>query len=286
MQETSTFQTAATFGNGSPEQHLNLAPVLPDDTGWTALGRTGYIPLAPILPMEFIDALPDEVDRLISAGHLRAPADRVIDGRPTEHLLNVRATAGGPRASSALAASPRLTGLFGALQRVGEAYNARRTSWISAGLLAPEEAPEVSIDGMELNVNRVTAGWTGLHPHQDQNRFTEAARRVPTTSLQHQLQAARVLTISGYARPVGPDGGRLDDLGGALTFFVRAHERGPADGAIHDVVAARHGTGAIFLARTTHGVSRMNVPGSVRYSFQTFFPAQSVWDKFMNAAAA
>lgn len=257
---------------GSPER------LHPTNAEWDTLGKTGYVPLEGRLPSDLIDHLPCRVDRLIAAGDMMTPKDRIVAGQPTEHLLSLGTLYGRPLGSRVFQGAPWLACLFQALQGVGESFNARRAALLAQGLVAEHEAPEVAVEGMELNLNRVVHGWTGLHPHQDHHRFTQAARRIDRDSTLHRLQGARVLTVSGYARPAGPDGRRMDDLGGALTFYLRPHERGPADGAIHDVVAARHGSAAIFLARTVHGVSRMHLPGSVRYSFQAFFPARSTWE--------
>lgn len=261
--------------NGSRNTNLNLGTIA--DRGWEDLGRNGYLPLQPILPSGFTDRLPDEVERLIAGGWFRAPSDRIVEGRITEHLITLGVVHGNTPGSPIFGESKVVADLFGALRDFGHTFNANRAKLINSGLVDPEEAPEVAVEGMDMNLNRVVTGWTGLHPHQDQLRFTASAMRLPEASIRHTLQRARVVTVSGYARPVIA-GTRLNDLGGALTFYVRRNVRGPEDKAIHDVVAASHGTGAVFFAATMHGVARMTVPGSVRYSFQAFFPARTAWE--------
>ncbi len=261
----------------SPVAPLHLAPLSPES--WETLGRIGYAPLDPILPAAFMDALPGEIERLIEKGWMRPPADRIVNGRPTEHLVTLGVVHGNPLGAPIFQASAPLAALFRAMQTFGHAFNANRRKLIASGLVSPEEAPEIAVEGLDMNHNRVVEGWTGLHPHEDQLRFTAGAMRLPKTSIRHQLQQARVVTVSGYSRPLTATGARLHDLGGALTFHVRKNVRGPEDKAIHDVVSAVHGTGAVFFAHTMHGVARMTAPGSVRYSFQAFFPARAVWDE-------
>jgi hypothetical protein len=131
-----------------------------------------------------------------------------------------------------------------------------------------------------MNANRVIgserARWSGLHLHNDRTRFNTALQAVPTHSIHHDTVKARALTVSGYARPLGRTGARMNDLGGALPFLVRPSARNPGDRAVLDILPAHHNSGALFFPHTIHGVSRMP-PGGVRYSFQAFFPAAAAW---------
>lgn len=249
---------------------------LPGEREAVSLARLGYVAFDPLMSAAFADALPAEVDRLIAAGLFTAPADRLVDGTPTEWLANLGLVAGNGPGSPVFTASPLLRALFAGLQELGRRYNDLRPVLLASGV--PEaEAPEIAVEGMELNVNKVIPPWSGLHPHQDHHRFTAAAQRVLPGDVRHAAMRARVFTISGYARPRGPDGNPLNDAGGALTFYVRRGARSAEEKAIHDVVLAAHNTGAAFFAHTLHGVARMTRPGSVRYSFQAFFPEASAW---------
>jgi hypothetical protein len=67
--------------------------------------------------------------------------------------------------------------------------------------------------------------------------------------------------------------------GGGLPFLVRESARNPGDKAVFDLVAADHNTGASFFPHTTHGVGRMPARESVRYSFQSFYPAAQAWNR-------
>lgn len=60
--------------------------------------------------------------------------------------------------------------------------------------------------------------------------------------------------------------------------MVRDGVKHPGDRGVFDVVLAKHNTGAWFFPHTVHGVARMT-PGSLRYSFQAFFPRRDVWER-------
>lgn len=272
-------QNSPSFGPGSTctdsAAHAQLVSL--DEAGAALLGRQGYVPFSPLLATAFADRLPGEVDRLAAEGLLTAPADRRVHGEPTELIVNLGTVAGATLDAPIFRRSPVLDALFRALQNFGRSFNALRPVLLANGV-TPEEAPELAVEGMELNVNRVQPPWSGLHPHQDHHRFTAAAQRLSADTLRHAAVRGRVFTVSGYARRTRADGSPANDLGGALTFYVRRGVRGPEDKAVHDVVAADHNTGAAFFAHTLHGVSRMTAPGSVRYSFQAFYPSRTAWE--------
>lgn len=240
----------------------------------------GYVPRAPLLSPELAAALPAEIDRLIADGAFKAPPERVIAGQPTEWILQLGVVWGRPPGSITEGRSPVLGQLWHALQQLGRSYNAASAGLIDAGLATADVMPALALDGMELVVNRVVgtgaAAWSGLPLHTDDARFNAALRALRPGSVRHDQVRGRVLTVSGYARPLGPDGARMNDLGGALPFVVRPGARNPGDAAVFDIVPAHHNTGVVFLPRTVHGVGRMPA-GSVRYSFQAFYPSQPAW---------
>jgi len=244
------------------------------------LAVRGYVPRAPLLSSELAAALPAEIDRLIAEGIFEAPGDRIVAGQPTEWILQLGVVWGRPPAQLTGARSPLLGRLWQALEDLGRSYNATSAAAIDAGLATADTMPALAPDGMELVVNRVVgtraAAWSGLPLHTDDSRFNNALRALGEGSVRHDQVRGRVLTASGYARPLSPSGERMNDLGGALPFIVRPQARNPGDAAVFGIVPAHHNTGVIFFPRTVHGVGRMPA-GSVRYSFQAFYPSRAAW---------
>ena len=183
-----------------------------------------------------------------------------------------------------------MANFFHEMQQLAADYNRLRPLLISTGWVSAEEVPVLSTLGMELNINKVIgsldAQWSGLHMHQDTHSFTPGLEALPEESIRHTAIRGRAFTVSGYARPLGPDGRRRNDAGGALPFLVRPKSRNPGDRAVFDIVPAFHNTGAFFFPHTTHGVGRMPATDSVRYSFQAFYPSAEVWSELLPRISA
>lgn len=251
------------------------------------LAKQGYVPRGELFTPEFADAFANEIDRLIDAGLLKPAADRVLNGQPTEWIVNLGIVWGNGPGSRIMQESPLLKSMFEELQEFGRSYNAVREQMIASGLVKAADAPPIAVEGAEMNVNLVIGGpghqWTGLHMHRDMVRFNDSLIALDKEGVRHAAITARAFTFSGYARPLGEDGGRMNDAGGALPFFLRDATHNPGDKKIFDVVPAHHNTGAFFFPHTTHGVGRMpevntyGVP-SMRYSFQVFFPEETTWN--------
>lgn len=253
------------------------------------LAVRGYVLRAPLLSPELAAALPAEIDRLIAEGAFDAPPDRIVAGQPTEWILQLGAAWGRRPEPITGARSPLIGRLWTALQDLGRSYNAARSGLIAAGVATAASVPPVAPDGMELVVNRVVgtraAAWSGLPLHTDDSRFNAALRALHEGSVRHDQVRGRALTVSGYARALAPSGERMNDLGGALPFVVRPEARNPGDAAVFDIVPAHHNTGVVFFPRTIHGVGRMPA-GSVRYSFQAFYPSHAAWQAIAQRIAA
>jgi hypothetical protein len=247
------------------------------DTDAPDLGLKGFTLRNPFLPASFADRLPDNIDEAIKAGTITPPADRIVDGRPTEWIMSVAPVRGNGPGSTAYAALPPWSrSLYEGLQKFAMGYEAVRARMIELGLVTEAEAPAIAVGGMEMNVNKVVEGWSGLRTHRDDARFSAALQGIALETTRHAAVRARVLSMTGYARR--PNGmGQRDDRGGDLPFQVRQGARNPGDGAVFDIVRAAHNTGAVFFAHTIHGVARMPL-GTERYSFQAFFPARDAWE--------
>jgi hypothetical protein len=245
------------------------------------LATQGYVGRKPLFDSHFADDLMLEVDRLIERGVIQPAPDRIVNGQPTEWIAIMGIMSGNGPGSEIFNESPLLWQLFQDLQAFGESFNGIREKLLATGRAKPEEVPAIASRGMEMNVNRVVgapqARWSGLHLHRDMTRFVNSLQALGPDSVRHAAIRARALTVSGYARPVGADGNRRNDLGGALSFHLRPAARRAGDRDVFDVVAADHNTGAFFFPHTTHGVARMT-PGGIRYSFQAFFPAMVEWN--------
>jgi len=253
------------------------------------LTRQGYVARTKLFETSFADALPGEIDRLIEAGVIKPALDRVVGGQPTEWIASFGGIGQLRSGSARHEASPLIARLFTALQNVGYGYNLARERAARARKIASWMMPAIAVAGMELNVNRVVgtsdAVWSGLHLHTDMTRFNTSLRALDHASVAHAAVRARVFTVTGYARPIGADGSRLNDLGGALPMIVRPGARNPGDRAVFDIVPAYHNSGAFFFAGTVHGVGRMTI-GGVRYSFQAFYPSAVGWDDINRRIAA
>ncbi len=243
--------------------------------------RLGYCPVTPVFCPGYGDTFMEEVDRLIRKGLILPSPDRTINGTVTEWVVNLGTVWGHDESSPMMEEAPFLRLLYHDLQTWGTGYNRHRQMMIDSGLVTAEEVPEIAPEGLEMNVNRVIgvdgAQWSGLHPHRDMRRFNDALVALGTDSVRHAAIRARALTFSAYFRPLGADGKRMNDSGGALSFQLRRSVRQPGDRGIWDCVQADHNTGAWFFPHTVHGVSRMQ-PGGVRYSFQVFYPARTEWE--------
>jgi hypothetical protein len=243
--------------------------------------QRGYATRDPLFDELFANSLASEIDRLIDTGVIRPAPDRIVNGAPTEWLINMGPGTGRSWADTLFKASPLLKMLYTSIVQLGESYNRTRARLIEAGAVRAQDIQELACDGVEININRVVgtpgAVWSGLHLHTDDTRFTAALKAMDPASIGHRTVLARAFTISGYARRRRSDGSPQNDLGGALPFIIRpqALNRG-GDKTIIDIVPAFHNTGAFFFPKTVHGVSRM-IEGGVRYSFQAFFPSLDGW---------
>ena len=278
--KTDILATPATVVDIAPLTCPGLAPITAEDARRAA--RQGYCPMAPVFRPGCDDAFIEEVDRLIALGLIPPSRERVVAGEPTEWVVNLGLVWGQGPDGAVLAQSPGLRRLYRALQAWAASWNAQRPMLIAAGLIDADEAPEIAPQGIEMNVNRVVGSdralWSGLHLHRDMHRFTDGLRALDESSVRHAAIRARGLTVSAYFRPLDAAGRRLSDTGGALVFMVRDGARNPGDRGVFDVVLAEHNTGAWFFPHTVHGVARM-APGSVRYSFQAFFPRRDAWER-------
>lgn len=250
------------------------------DEEFLALTQRGYTTRAPLFDELFADGFATEIDRLIDAGVISPATDRLVNGVPTEWIVNVGPGTGRIQAETVFKASPLLEMLYTSIKQFGESYNRARARLIEAGQVRAEDFQELACDGVEMNVNRVVgapgAVWSGLHLHTDDTRFIPALKALDPASIGHRLVLARAFTISGYARRRHSDGSPQNDLGGALPFIIRPQALNHSGKTVVDIVPAYHNTGAFFFPKTVHGVSRM-IEGGVRYSFQAFFPRVDGW---------
>jgi hypothetical protein len=267
--------------------HPNLKGLTPAEARDLAL--RGYVPRSALFNDEFANAFAEEIDSLIAQAVIRPSADRMVKGVPTEWIANLGIVARRGPEAEIFKISPLLADLYAALQEFGESFSQLRAVMIETGCIGEDEVQELAVEGMELNVNRVIgareAVWTGLHLHTDDARFSPALRALDISTIAHDAVRARAFTVSGYARRRGENGAPLNDMGGALPFFVRSGARNPGDQAVFDIIPADHNAGAFFFPKTVHGVSRM-VEGGVRYSFQAFFPSARAWRKIKARIAA
>jgi len=285
--KSSSGQVVARNSQRKEMQKSHVRPISGDEP--ELLAAQGYVGRNPLFESDFADDLMSEVDRLIEKGVIKPAPDRIVNGQPTEWIAIMGIMSGNGPGSEIFQESPLLWQLFQDMQAFGESFNAVREKLLATGKVKPEEVPEIATRGIEMNVNRVVgapqARWSGLHLHRDMTRFIDSLLAMPPQSVRHAAIRARALTVSGYARPVGLDGNRRNDLGGALTFHVRSGAKHAGDRDVFDVVAANHNTGAFFFPQTTHGVARMT-PGGIRYSFQAFFPAMAAWKVIERRIAA
>lgn len=246
------------------------------------LAKQGYFSRQGLFTEDFADRFAKEIDRLIDEGLLVNPADRMVDGQPTEWIANIGQIYG-KQSDALLEESPLLRDLYDDLVEFANSYNAARARMIETGEVTAEEVPALAAEGAEMNVNLVVgspaAQYSGLHLHQDMNRFTAALEAIRDSSVYHTAVRGRAFTFAGYARPIGENGERMNDIGGALPFILRRGMRAEGERAIFDIHEAHHNTGAFFYPHTLHGVARMPPApqGSYRYSFQVFYPEQRVW---------
>lgn len=252
------------------------------------LAEQGYVPRGSLFSDEFAEAFRQEVDRLIDKGLINPAKDRVLNGEPTEWIINLGVVWGNGPGSKIMQESPLFKQMFEELQEFGRSYNAIREQMIASGKVTAEEAPAIAVDGAEMNINLVIGlpghQWSGLHLHRDMLRFNDSLTALNEESIRHAAVTSRAFTFSGYSRPIAEDGTRMNDMGGALPFMLRQSTRNAGDRAIFDIVPAHHNTGAFFFPHTTHGVARMPEIGptggpSIRYSFQVFFPELEAWEK-------
>lgn len=246
------------------------------------LAKQGYVPRTNMFSDEFIDDFAKEIDRLIDEGLVATPEERMVEGQPTEWIGNI-GTIYGKQSDEILAASPLFRKLHQELIEFGKSYNAVREEMIASGYATAEEVPEIAAEAGEMNFNLVIGlpghQFSGLRLHQDMTRFTAGLEAIRESSVYHTAVRARAFTMSGYARPIGPDGQRMNDIGGALPFITRKGAWQDGERGVLDIVPAYHNTGAFFFPHTTHAVARMPPTGSFRYSFQVFFPEKNAWEQ-------
>lgn len=260
-----------------------------------ALVGKGFTPRpTPLMTPEFARQLESEVIRLIDDGIIPPSSERMVtypNGQqyPSEWILSMGTLR--ERGPDWLAENaPTIAVLYDDLQKVAESYNATREMMIATGLATEEELPEIAPESIYLNVNYTIGaptelgkdsylGWSGLQPHQDHLRFTNAAMQRERGMLGHDYANSRAgITITGYVRP--QHAGEQPPGGGWLPMFVRSPAvRAPVDRrGVLSILPATDNAGGIFIPQTTHAVGEMP-PGSQRISFQAFFSKRDVWEE-------
>lgn len=259
-----------------------------------ALVGKGFTPRPTLLTPEFIRQLESEVIRLVDEGVIPPSPERMVrypNGQeyPSEWILSMGLLRGrGPEWLAENA--PTIAVLYEDLQKVAASYNASREMMVATGLGTIEELPEIAPESIYLNVNYTIGapesvgkdsylGWSGLQPHQDHLRFTNAAMQRERGMLGHDYASSRAgITITGYARP--QHAGQQPPGGGWLPMFLRQPVvRTPTDRrGVISILPAEDNVGGIFIPQTVHAVAEMP-PGSQRISFQAFFSEKRAWEE-------